>query len=415
MARQQDQQRHQKEHLTCQRHENSLFRFADILEEVARHDLETDDREDHQNGAQPLAGHLDQLGGVGVVRPYEKHGHLAREELSHEESGGRGANGAEDGHAQRLQYACILFGPVVIAHDGLHALIQSGYDHHEEQDDTVHDAVGADIEVAAVLLKRLVDEDDHDRGADMQQEGGQSDGDDAADDLAPQAENTPLEVQETLPVREVVQRDGEGRHLGDDGRAGGAADPPAEPEDEERVEDAVHRNGRQHDEHSFLRVSGCTEYLVKSQIHMGDDRAGQDDLHEVAGIVDRLLARPEEVEDGVEEEQADGHEQSTDQHVQQHDVSQRILGGAPVSLAQPDGDDGGGADADHRAESRGDVHQRQGDGQSRDGQRPDAMTDEDAVDDVVERRRGRGDDGGDGISQEQVCEPVRAQREWCYG
>lgn len=106
-----------------------------------------------------------------------------------------------------------------------------------------------------MLLEGLVDEDNHDRGADVQQERGQTDRYDAVHDLAPQPEDALLEVQETLPIQEVVQGDRQSGHLGDDRCAGRSADAPAESEDEERIEDAVHRYGRQHDEHGFLRVS----------------------------------------------------------------------------------------------------------------------------------------------------------------
>lgn len=118
---------------------------------------------------------------------------------------------------------------------------------------------------------------------------------------------------------------------------------------------------------------------------MGYDGSCQDNLHEVAGVAYRLFARPEEIEDGVQKQQADDHEQHADQYVQEDDIAQRVLGCRPVSLAQPDGYDGRRSDSHHRTERRGYVHQRQGDSESRDSQCSDTVTDEDAVDDVVER------------------------------
>lgn len=72
-----------------------------------------------------------------------------------------------------------------------------------------------------------------------------------------------------------------------------------------------------------------------------------------------------------------------------------------VALAQAHRNQRRGAHAHQRTERRGEVHQREGQRKARDGQRPDPVADEDAVDHVVERRGRHGDDRRHGILHER--------------
>ena len=65
---------------------------------------------------------------------------------------------------------------------------------------------------------------------------------------------------------------------------------------------------------------------------MGDDISQENDDHVLAGVADRSLAGPEEVEDRVEEQQGEDPESDTDDAVEHHDVAQDALGRFIVPL-----------------------------------------------------------------------------------
>src|SRR5699024_4339616 len=117
---------------------------------------------------------------------------------------------------------------------GLHALVESVHNHHEEHQHAVHDAVGSDGDVAARFFEGVVDEDDDDTGADVEQERGQTDGEHLAYDGSDEAERTALEVQEVFAVEEMDEFEYERHALPGDGGDSRTAHAPAEPEDEER-------------------------------------------------------------------------------------------------------------------------------------------------------------------------------------
>lgn len=143
-------------------------------------------------------------------------------------------------------------------------------------------------------------------------------------------------------------------------------------------------------------------HVVQAYHHVGEGRARQNDLHEVAGIGQRLAAGAEEAQDGVEEEERQPTEHYGIDEAEHQRVSQHLVHALHVLLPQADGRDGRAACRHEVAEGRRQVHQREGDGQARDGHGAHAVADEDAVDDVVERHDGHADDGGDGILHEQL-------------
>ena len=65
--------------------------------------------------------------------------------------------------------------------------------------------------------------------------------------------------------------------------------------------------------------------------------------------------------------------------------------------------------SDKRTESHHQIHQRKGDSQSGDGHRAHTAADEDAVDDIVDRNGHTGDDGRDGILEQQFAYRLHTQ------
>ncbi len=64
---------------------------------------------------------------------------------------------------------------------------------------------------------------------------------------------------------------------------------------------------------------------------MGNDRTAENDLHEISCITDRSVARPEEAENGVQQQQTYGRKKRRDQKIEQHHIAQHPLGSLPAS------------------------------------------------------------------------------------
>lgn len=129
--------------------------------------LESGYRECEERYLQSHFGYAQQRGVVG-----EHTGHEVGKEVAQNEAEGGDAYGAHDVQFQCPDDAVELTGAVVVAHDGLHALVESVHNHHEEHQHAVHDAVGADGDIAARFFEGIVDKDDDDAGADVEQERG---------------------------------------------------------------------------------------------------------------------------------------------------------------------------------------------------------------------------------------------------
>ena len=156
-------------------------------------------------------------------------------------------------------------------------------------------------------------------------------------------------------------------------------------------------------------IARSPQHGVQAQIHVRDDVPHEDDRHVVAGITDRRLARPEKVEDRIEQQQRYETECQADDEVQHHDVAQDVLRRLVVSLPEAHGHQRRSTHTHQRTESRGEVHQREGQRKARNGQRPYPVADEDTVDHVVERRSRHGDDRRHGILHEQLANTLRPE------
>ena len=73
---------------------------------------------------------------------------------------------------------------------------------------------------------------------------------------------------------------------------------------------------------------------------MRHDVTQQDDYHEFASVWQGHVTGSEEAQNGVEEQQADCHEQESDDEIQRHRIAQQVLGGLVVALSQLDRDTG---------------------------------------------------------------------------
>ena len=202
-----------------------------------------------------------------------------------------------------------------------------------------------------------------------------------------------------------------------DWRSGGsscqrrAPDAHLETEDEQRVQDGVGRHRKQGKAHRRLRVAGRADDAVKTEIQVCDGVAAGDEDHVVPGVGEGAVAGTEETQDRVHPDQSDESEDDARDDVQGDLVGEDLVRHGIVLLAQEDGYHRRGAHTNQGAERRGDVHQREGDGQAGDGQRADIgdMADEDAVHHVVQRRRRHRYDAGNGVLADQLVNGLDAQ------
>ena len=118
------------------------------------------------------------------------------------------------------------------------------------------------------------------------------------------------------------------------------------------------------------------------------------------------VVTPEEAAAKIEEQKRHEAERYADDQIEHQYVAQHPLGRFVVALAQAHRNQRRGAHAHQRTERRGEVHQREGQRKARDGQRPDPVADEDAVDHVVQRRGRHGDNGRYGILCQQLADAL---------
>ena len=104
--------------------------------------------------------------------------------------------------------------------------------------------------------------------------------------------------------------------MGNNGSNGCSSDSPIETIDEDWVKNRIDDDRIDCGIHGFLRMSGCTDDGIQSQIHVGDDITQQDDFHVVAGITDGISTGSKEIKNRIEEHQSDNRECDTDDGVQ---------------------------------------------------------------------------------------------------
>ena len=379
--REDEQEGHEKDELAAHRHEDATLRHADALEEVARHNLEAHDGREQADDAHAPLGEFCQLGVGG-----EEHDGIFGEEDEDDEVDAHDDGGEDDGLLQHLVHAVGQLGAEVEAGDGLHALTDAQHDHDEEERDAVDDAVGRNRHVAAVTGQTLVDEDDHEAGAELHGEGRHADAEDALHDALPQSVDARMQMNHVTLVRQdrghIDERHNLRQHRGD----GRTLDAHAEAEDEERVEDSVDHHRRDRCRHRHMRMSRTAQRRVQTQVEMRHHIAQQDDEHVVVGILQRVLRCAEEEQQRVDEDESQHTHEDADDDVERHQIAQHPLRRPVVLLSQLDGDHCRTAHAHHGAERRAQVHDRERHRQTAQRERTHLgdVSDEDAVHHIVE-------------------------------
>ena len=173
--------------------------------------------------------------------------------MANEEGDGGNTGSTYNGVLEHLDDAVVLASAVVVANDRLHTLVEAHGNHNEEQQHSIHDAVGTHIGVANIAIEggtldnivltqaaigqqHRIHKACYERGAEVEQEGGHADRDDMADDAYIETEVLPLEAQEATLGRIVVHLYHEGHKLSTHSSQGRACDAPLKDKDKEWVE-----------------------------------------------------------------------------------------------------------------------------------------------------------------------------------
>ena len=384
--------------------EDANLRLADALEEVADDNLRPYQREHQYADAHTTRGDSYQLVVIG------KHGgHGMREEFADKEPARSDAHAREDAQLQCSPHAVHLQRTEVVTHDGLHAHRKSQYNHDVKREQPVDDAIRTNRHVAPVPLQRIVDDDDNDAGTHVHQKRRHADGEDTQDDALPQLPEVGAEAHEAVLVHEVLHHPHHADELRNDRCHCRPAYAPSEVEDEDGGEDDVAHYGDHRREHRLLGVARGAHDVVEAYHDVGNRRAGQDYLHELPRIGQRVRAGTEEAQYVVQKHEGQSAEDDGVDEAEHERVAQHFGGAFQVFLPEADGRYSGAARRHQRAEGNDEVHQRKRDGKSGNAQSTHAVADEDAVDDVVERGDCHPDDGGDGVLQEQLADGLGAE------
>ena len=121
---------------------------------------------------------------------------------------------------------------------------------------------------------------------------------------------------------------------------------------------------------------------------------------------DCRLARTEQKEQFVEEQQTADHRCHTEYNIEQHDVAQDSESGGFVTLPQTYRGQRRATHTDHRTERRRDAHNGHTDTECRHRQRTDTLSDKDTVGDVIQSRSYGRNDRRYGIAREQFAQIV---------
>ena len=218
-------------------------------------------------------------------------------------------------------------------------------------------------------------------------------------------------MKEVVLAREVSHRVGQGHGLADHRGQGGSLDAHVQPEDEDGVKDGVGGHREKGQAHGQPGISGGPYDTVESEIKVRDDVAQQDDHHVAPCEWQGVVARSEEIQYRIEEQEGDQCEEDAYYDIERQYVGKDLLRGIIVLLPQEDGDQRHSAHAHEGAEGGGEIHQGEGYGQSRNGVRshvPD-MADVDTVDHVVQRSRGLGDDARNRVHLQKFSDFLRPE------
>ena len=394
------QQREKKNHLADETEEDGGADIADGLEIGGGDDLETYHPEAEHGCRKGMAGEFDQR---NVADKGAGDGFREGQSAKAAQGGdGRGGSGGEPEDADDATGKSVT---VVEAGDGLHTLTDAQDDTAEHGGVGDEDAGGGDGFVAAVMLEGVVDEDIDEAGGHVDDAGSGADADDSSHQGPGYAVDATGEDDRTVAAEaEMAHYENHGDGHGDVRGDCGSFYAESEEVDEGGSQEHIQAEADEHGEHGAGGIPGSTHHVVEGEGQVGHQQPREDEHHEVAGVGDGLLVGAEPLEDGVHENREQSYVEQADCEGQRQGVAEDAPGAVEVSGPEEEAHAGGGAGADKDAKGRGDVHHREGDGQSGDGFGTYHLADDNAVDDVVELHHQHPDHGGEGVFPQKTSD-----------
>ena len=80
--------------------------------------------------------------------------------------------------------------------------------------------------------------------------------------------------------------------------------------------------------------TSSSQYRIQPEIHMSDHVSQEDDNHKLTGIRKGGIRRAKETQNGIKENQTDDHKKESDDQVECHRISQKVLSPFVVTLSQ---------------------------------------------------------------------------------
>ena len=293
----------------------------------------------------------------------------------------------------------VLERPIIIARNRLQALVEAHANHYEQHRETVHDTVGANGKVAAVLAELLVHEKRHQAGGHIHQERPDTDRKRLPGHRAVKPENGLAEMQEAALVGEEIKRVAEGGNLAKHRGKGGAAYAHTESKNEHRIQYRIGNHREKRQSHRRAGMPRATDYAVESVHQVGESIAQDDDGHIVPRERQGVFTGPEEIQYRIQESQGHHGEKNADYGIEREGIGQHLPGRLVVLLPQQYGNQRHCAHAHECAEGDADVHQGEGHGKAGDcvGAHIGDVPDVDAVHHVIQRSSRLGYDARDGV------------------
>lgn len=291
-----DEEWHKEYKLSAYAEEDALLCHTDRLEEVACHNLETNDWAHADDESHTIDCKFCEYWVV-----CEELHRIAWEELTECERAAHDDCGKYDGFLQYFVYTVKLLCSVIETCNWLHSLANTKHNHNEEECDTVDNAVCCNGYVASMSRESLVDKDYDKASAELHTEWGKSDSEDVLDDILSESVDATMKMQQVAFIAQLIRNKDERNNLCEYCGYGCTTNAKSEGENEYWVENGIDYNGCNGCHHCCVRMTRRTKCGIETKIEVSNDIAQKDNEHVLMGILVGLFAGSEEGEQWMDE------------------------------------------------------------------------------------------------------------------
>ena len=253
--------------------------MTDALEEVAYHYLCTNQWEHGNDDPTGVGGYAGQF-----LSCSEDGDNIFGNQFAYQCGKAGNAGRYTNGIAQYTPDTVVLVRSPVVSRNGLHTLYQTYHGGDKQHKNSVYYTVGANGHVTSVIPQPVVDEQHHDAGAGVHQEGTQTYHYTLADNLEVGLVDASAQVQQFGRPAEQLQLYAKRYRLTDDGGPGCSGYSPMEDKDEQGIQKRIDDDRQERTAHGYGGMSCTAHNGIQTEIQVRDDIAQQDDEHILAGI-----------------------------------------------------------------------------------------------------------------------------------